>query len=301
VRGFVPLILLVSLLYASTYLFIKVAVEELAPAVLVEARLLLAAPIFLAILVASVGARPAVAQLRAEWRGGIVLGATTLSVPVALIAFGEQWVTSGVAAVAVATTPIFVQLLAYRFRPDERARGLQLAGIVLGLAGVALLTGAMPEASWDTALGLGAILAAALCFAVGMLYAQTRLEATSVLTIATASTLGGAAVMLPFAAAQLPGGLPSAQAIGAVLGLTLLNSLVSQFLSWHLVDRFGSTRNSLQAYLTPPFALLLGALVLDETVTLGSLAALALILVGVGLGSGVVRIRPARDVAPEAT
>src|SRR5262245_46044532 len=115
VRSFSALILVASFLYATTYLFIKVAVEEIPPATLVATRLLLAAPVFVILLATAIGPRLAVATVGREWRTGVILGAASFAVPITLIAYGERWVSSGIAAVGIAATPIFVQLLARRF------------------------------------------------------------------------------------------------------------------------------------------------------------------------------------------
>ena len=122
-RRYVPLLLTLSALWGASYLFIKVGVRDLAPTVLVELRLLLAAAVLVGFLWLREGGPGALAALRAAARPGIVLGLVNASIPFVLIAWGERHVDSGVAAVANATVPIFNALLVLRFIPAERVTG----------------------------------------------------------------------------------------------------------------------------------------------------------------------------------
>jgi drug/metabolite transporter (DMT)-like permease len=140
-RGYLTLLVTLAALWGSSYLFIKVAVEEIEPAAMIVFRLLLAALILLAVLLAQRGVRRALADVRATGHHGVVLGIVNASIPFWLIAWGEKYVDSGVAAIANSTVPIFVVLLAIRLHPAERSSGQRLAGILVGLVGVGVLTG----------------------------------------------------------------------------------------------------------------------------------------------------------------
>ena len=96
-----------------------------------------------------------------------MLGVVNAAIPFTLIAWGEKHIDSGVAAIANAIVPIFVVLLAIRFRPSERARGLRLAGILLGLVGVGVLAGAHPQGGWWGVAGTLAVVVASVSYAVG--------------------------------------------------------------------------------------------------------------------------------------
>ena len=136
-RGYVPLMLLLAAVWGASYLFIKVAVEEMSPAAMVTLRLVLASAVLVGYLGSTRGFGETARQLRRSWRDGLVLGTINAVIPFTLIAWGEQHVDSGVAAIANATVPIFTVLLAIRFLPSERATGTRLAGVALGLVGVA--------------------------------------------------------------------------------------------------------------------------------------------------------------------
>ena len=288
-RAYVPLLLFVAAIWGASFMFIKVAVGELEPTTLMALRLLLsAAPLFVVLAVRR-GLAAASRDVGAVWRAALVLGIVNSAVPFTLIAWGEKHVDSGVAAIVNSTVPIFVALLAIRFRESERVSGLRLAGVLLGLVGVAVLAGGQPEGGSLAVAGTLACTAAAFLYAVGALYGQTKMERVDALTLLTASTLAGGLFLLPAGALQAPGELPSGEVIGSVLALSLLATVVGLLVYYHLLATYGSLRASLVVYLIPPSALVYGALLLDEEITLAAAAGLALILVGVALGSGVVQ------------
>lgn len=290
-RGYLPSLLLLSAIWGASYLFIKVGVRDFEPTVLMALRLLIAGPVLLAVLGARGGWRRAAVEMRAAWRIGLVLGVVNAAIPFTLIAWGEQHVDSGVAAIANATVPIFVTLLAIRYRPSERASGLGLAGILIGLAGVGLLAGGNPEGGWWAAAGTFAVVLASLSYAVGALYAQGHAEVLPAPLLATLTTLCGGLVLTPFALLQLPSHTPGWKPVASVLALSLLGTAFALLVLFRMWRHFGAARVSLVTYLMPPIALFYGALLLDEPITAAAVGGLVLILVGVALGSGLVRAR----------
>ena len=197
-RGYLPFLLFLSALWGASYLFIKVGVTEMEPAFMATLRTWFAAAILLAVLVATLGARPAVAALRATGRHGIVLGLINAALPFWLIAWGETRIDSGVAAIANSTVPIFVVLLAIRFRPSERATGQRMVGIVIGLVGVGVLVGVHPEGGWWAILGTLAVVLSSVCYASSNLYTQAYFSGTAPIVTATAAITTAAVVVLPF-------------------------------------------------------------------------------------------------------
>jgi drug/metabolite transporter (DMT)-like permease len=285
-RRFVATLLLLAIAQASSYLLIRVAVRELSPFAVMELRLLFAAPI----LVAYCLFRGRAAELRAAWRDGIVIGVFGAAIPFTLIGWGERHVDSGVTAVANAAVPIFVAVIASRVMPAERARGLRLVGVLLGFAGVGLLAGLHPQGGWWGAAGTLAVVAAAPSYAAATLYAQRRVAVAGVV-LATAGLVGALVALLPFAAATLPSHAPDAKTVAAVAGLGLVATAVPHALYYWLVSAHGASRTVLITYLTPVFALGLGAFFLDEPTTTAKFAGLLLIIPGVALGAGIRRSR----------
>jgi drug/metabolite transporter (DMT)-like permease len=283
-------------LWGSSYLFIKVGVRDLSPAALVEIRLLVATPLVAAFAAATYGFR----SLLAAWRPGLVLGAVNAAIPFTLIAWGEKHVDSGVAAVANSTVPIFVAVLAIRFAPSERSTGLRLVGVLLGLGGVAVLAGIHPQGGWMGAAGTGAIVVASIAYASANLYAARKMSSTAAPVLAATSFGMAFLLLLPLALLSLPQHAPGWKSVGSGVALGLLGTAIAQVLAYRMVRLYGSAKSVLVAYVLPAVALFYGAVLLGEPVTLQKLGGLALILGGVALGAGAVRLprRTAMTHAP---
>jgi drug/metabolite transporter (DMT)-like permease len=298
VRGYVPLLLIVGGIWGASYLFIKVAVREIEPTAMMDLRLLLAAAVLLPFLALRLGPRGAVAEIRSTGTGAFALGISNMALPFVLIAWGEKHIDSGVAAIANATVPIFVAMLAIRFNPSERVYGLRLVGVVLGLVGVGVLTGLHPQGGWWGVAGTLAVVVASLSYATANLYAQQRFPRTPPLVYTTASTLAAAVVLLPFALLQLPDTVPGWKALGSVAALGIGGTALALLFFYAMLNRYGASRASLVTYLLPPFALLYGMVFLNERMTLNAVLGLLLILAGVALGSGLFALARRREPAP---
>jgi drug/metabolite transporter (DMT)-like permease len=297
IRGYVPLLLIVAGIWGASYLFIKVAVDEIEPTAMMDLRLVLAALVLVPFLMLRLGPARAVAEIRGAGAGAFILGTANMAVPFTLIAWGEKYIDSGIAAIANASVPIFVVLLAVRYRPSERATGMRLVGVLLGLVGVGVLTGLNPEGGWWAVAGTLAVVVASLSYAVSNLYTQHRFPTTSPLVITAASSVAAALVLLPLALLQLPDEMPSWKALGSVAALGVGGTAVALIFFYRMLVQYGASRASLVTYLLPPFALVYGVIFLDERVTLNAGLGLVLILAGVALGSGVFRLAR-REPAP---
>ncbi len=259
-----------------------------------ELRLLFAAPVLVAAcLLAGRGA-----ELRAAWRQELVIGVVGVAIPFTLIAWSERHVDSGTTAVANATLPIFVTLIAAKVMPGERYTGVRLVGVLLGLGGVALLAGIRPAGGWWGVAGTLAVVAAAPAYASATLYGQR--QSAGGLVLGAGSLVFGALALLPFALLTLPAHAPSTKAISCVAALGLFCTCVPQVLYYGLVVWHGASRMALITYVTPVFALLLAAVFLNETTTPQKLGGLALIVVGVALAAGARRARAPLPQVPGA-
>jgi drug/metabolite transporter (DMT)-like permease len=284
-RSYLPLLLLLSAIWGSSYMFIKVGVRDFSPAALVELRLLLAG----AVLVAFVASRRGLRAVRRAVAPGAFVGIVGMALPFLLISWGETHVDSGVAAVANASVPIFVALLALRFAASERSSGLGSVGLVVGLAGVGVVAGIHPGGGWWAVAGALAVVLASLCYAVSSLFTQRSLAVGGV-ELATASVLCGAAAMLPFAVVRLPGSV-GWKPLASVVVLGIVGTGLAQLIVNRLIGEHGPARSMLVNYLLPGFALLYGATILGEPLTAAKVGGLALILLGVSLASGLVSFR----------
>ena len=284
-RRYAFFLFVLGAIWGSSYLFIKVGVRDLSPAALVEIRLAAALPLVVGFALQRYGA----AALLRAWRQGIVLGVVNAIVPWLLIAWGETHVDSGVAAVANASVPIFVAVLAVWFVPSERSTGWRLFGVALGLVGVAVLAGVHPEGGWLGAAGTGAIVLSSISYAAANLYAGRRVSVGGPVLAATSMAVAFV-LLLPVALLSLPSHAPGWKPLGAAVMLGVVGTAIAQILSYRMIRLYGSSRSVLVAYMLPAFALLYGAVFLAEPVTWQKLVGLAAILGGVALGSGALRL-----------
>ncbi len=298
-RSYGALLTLLASIWGASYLFIKVGVRDFEPTLLVTMRLLTAGLLLLAFLAAREGGGRAISEVRRVWREGVVFGTINGVIPFVLISWGEKHIDSGVAAIANASVPIFVALVAIKYNQQERSSGLKLAGILVGLAGVGVLAGVHPKGGTWAVIGTLAVVLASFSYACGGLYGQRALRRATGPVLATASMLYGGLLLLPFALFQLPDHTPGWKPVASVLGLAIGGTAIAQLILFRVLRLYGAARLSLVTYLMPGFALVYGAVILNEPLRPTMLIGLGLILGGVALGSGVWR--PARRVAAEPT
>ena len=291
-----PMILLLAAVWGASYLFIKVAVDEIEPAPMMAARTLIAAAVLVAYVVWRFGLARAREELWAARRHLVVLGLLNAAIPFWLIAWGEQHIDSGLAAVVQASVPIFNALLVLRFLPHERLSRSRAAGLAIGIAGVAVVTGIHPEGGGLAIAGALAVVLSSLAYASAGVYGQKAVSGTPGPVLAAGSMLVGGLVLTPVGLVQLPGELPSWEATGSVLALALAGTAFAQLILFRVLALHGSSRLSLVTYLMPGFALLYGTLLLDERLTFSMLGGLVLILGGVALASGAVKLRRSETV-----
>ena len=285
-RSYWPLILLLAAMWGASYLFIKVAVEDIPPAAMTDLRLAIAAVLLTAYLAQRTGAASALAELRRAWIPCLVLGIVNAAVPMTLVAWGETHIDSSIAGIAQASVPIFVAILGLRFLPHDPLRAAQILGLAVGLAGVALITGVHPDGGAWAVAGTFAVVLSSLSYAAGGIYGQLKVHGTPGPVLATGSMIAGAIALTPFAIADPPTQTPGATAVAGLLALALIPTFLGQLLLFRVLWLFGSRRLSLVTFLMPAFAVVYGAVLLEEPISAAALGGLALILLGVVLASG---------------
>jgi drug/metabolite transporter (DMT)-like permease len=298
-RSYAFLIGSLAAIWGASYLFIKVAGRDFPPASMMELRLAFAALALGTFLVGTRGFHVAVAELRAAGWHALAIGVVNGAIPFTLIAWGEQHIDSGIAAIANATVPIFNAMLAPLLLPSERVAGVRIIGLALGLVGVAVLTGGQPTVTWWFVAGTLAVVVASLSYAIAGFWAQRRIGTASNTALATASMTGGALVLLPLALLSPPDHAPGWKSTASLAALTLLGTALAQLILYRALRYHGAARTSLVTYLMPPTALFYGWLLLNEQITAATLAGLVLILGGVALGSGAVGLSRRAPVIAE--
>jgi drug/metabolite transporter (DMT)-like permease len=278
------MLLALAAIWGASFMFIKVAVREISPATLIAGRLGLAALTLALLLPFTVGMRDTAQQLRASWRWLVVVALVNTAVPFWLLSWGETRIDSGLASIIQAAVPIFNALIAFVAFQEVRVTGARLVGVGVGFVGVALLVGAQPEGKM---LGALAIVGMALCYGLGGLLAGRHLTPAKPIVVAFATTAISTVVALPAAVVQAPSEAPGWKTIGSVVVLGVPGTALAYLLFFALITGAGAAYASLVTYLIPPIALAYGAVFLDERFGAAAFGGLALILVGVALGTGV--------------
>lgn len=277
------LLVTLSVLWGASFFFNKVALTDLHTFTIVLGRVGLAAVVLHAVLrMAGLG----MPRDRETWAAFFAMGALNNLIPFSLIVWGQTQIASGLAAILNATTPLFTVVLAHLLTGDERLTANRLGGVVLGLAGVAVLIG--PEAI----LGLGlnvvaqlACLAAAVSYAVAGIFGR-RFRGLPPLVTATGQLTGTTVMVAPIALLvdrpwTLPGVSPAA--LGAIIGIALLSTAVGYTIYFRLLAGAGATNALLVTFLIPVSSLVLGTALLGERLEASHFAGMALI--GCGLAA----------------
>jgi drug/metabolite transporter (DMT)-like permease len=286
VRSYWPLILTLAAMWGASYLFIKVAVEDIPPAAMTELRVLIAGLLLLGYLLVRMGATKAVGALRAAWVPCAVLGVINAALPMGLVAWGETHIDSSIAGIAQSTVPLFTFILASRFLPHERVGLTRIAGVAIGFVGVALLAGFPSQGGWWALAGTLAVVVSSLSYASGGVYGQLQVRDIAGPVLATGNMLAAAVVLLPLAIAAPPREAPGLEALAGLAGLILIPTFAGQLVLFRVLRLHGSRKLSIVTYLMPVFAVFYGALLLDEPVTAVMIGAFSLIVVGAVLASG---------------
>jgi drug/metabolite transporter (DMT)-like permease len=266
----------VSVIWGMPYLFIKIAVDEISPSLMAWSRLALAA----AVLLPVAWKLGALRGLGERWRIFTIFAAVEMAVPWPLLGFGEVHISSSLAAILVATVPLFVALLATRFDHSERPTAARFLGMLIGLAGVVALVGIDIGGEGDELLGALAVLLVAFLYAIGPMIVKRRLADLDPLGPVAASLGIAALLVTPFALTDLPDSMPSADTFASIAVLGLLCSALAFLLFFRLIAEIGPGRATVITYINPVVALALGVVVLDESITTGVVVGLLLILAG---------------------
>ena len=267
---------LLAALWGASYLFIKVGLDDgLTPVFIVFARIALGALVLVPIALRA----GALVGLRGRAGPIAFLAIVQVVVPFLLIAYGERHIASSLAGILVSSVPVLTALIAARFDSDERPRGIALAGVVLGIAGVILLFGVDLSGDAQAIAGGLMVLLASLGYAVGLLYLK-RLRGVQTVGVAASTMLAGTLLVAPFVPFSLPSEAPELQTTAAILALGAGGTGLAFLIFYTLIVEVGPARAALVTYLAPAFALLYGVWLLSEPLTAGAILGLVLILAG---------------------
>jgi drug/metabolite transporter (DMT)-like permease len=286
------LFVLSSLIWGIPYLFIKVAVEAgVPPAFVAWSRIALAG----VLLVPLAWYRGALRGLRSRGRAIVGYAACEVAVPFVLIALGERYITSSLAAILISTMPLMVALLSSWLTAAERPTGMRLAGLVIGFGGVVALLGVDVAGRRGELLGAAMVLLATVGYAIAPIIVSRHLADLDPLGPVAASLIVAAIALLPAVVATPPVRMPSPAALVSIAVLGVICTAMGLVVFFRLIVEAGPSRASVITYVNPVVAVVVGVLVLAEHLGGMSIAGLLLILGGSWLSTG------SRQRAPEAS
>jgi len=275
------LLVLLSLIWGSSFTLIKVALATVPPFTMVAARVTIAAMLLICI---AIGQGHSLPRQRSVWAALLVQGLLQSTLPFTLISWGETQIPSGLAGVLSATPPLFVLMIALMTGRGRRTiNGQKIIGVAVGLAGVILTIGIDARAGAGAApLAQLAVLGASLCYALAPIWGQRFSSLPAIVTAAGAMSCA-AILMLPMAAIlERPWTLaPTAQAIAAVIALAVICTALAMVIYFRLIRTLGPLGTTSGSYLRAGFAVALGIAWLGEGFRWSVFAGMSLIVIGV--------------------
>lgn len=272
----------VSVLWGVPYFFIKVAVDDV-PAVFVAwARIALGAVVLLPVAWRAGAFR----GLRERRNAILAFTVVEVAIPFTMVPVGERYVSSSLTAILIAAVPLTVAALAIRFAPEERPRGPQLVGMLVGLAGVVALVGLDVAGSARELLGAGCLLIATVGYSGGPMIVRKRLGGTHPLGPVAISLALSAVLLAPLAALSWPHHVPPAKVFASIAILGVLCTATALAVMMVLIAEAGPSRASIVTYVNPIIAVTLGVAFLGEHLGPGAIVGLVLILAGSWLATG---------------
>ncbi|WP_448212168.1 DMT family transporter [Colwellia sp. MEBiC06753] len=281
-KSLFELVFLASL-WGASFLFMRIGSPELGPILLMALRTLTASVFLAPIMILKKQHH----QFSGRWRQIFIMGLFNTAIPFSLFGYAVLSLSAGVSSVLNGTTPIFGAIVAYFWLKDKISI-YGVSGLLLGFIGVFVLVSGKAEISGEMLiLPVVAILCATLCYAIAANYTKLYLHDLKPLVLAAGSQISSAILLVPLSLCFLPEQFPSTKAIYAVLTLGVLCTGIAYILFFKLITEVGPTKAISVTYLIPVFGLFWGYLFLDEVVNTTIIAGSFLIMMGIGLTTGL--------------
>jgi drug/metabolite transporter (DMT)-like permease len=285
------MLLFLGLVWGSSFLFIGVALESIPPLTLAALRCLVGA---LVLIAAARAMGHAIPRDPRAWLSYLAMGLTNSAIPFTLISMGQTRIESGLAAILIATVPIFTLVLAHWFTEDKTTPR-KAAGTLLGFVGIVLLIGPAALAGIMSGLvGQFLVVGGALCFAITQVLVKRHRGGTPVVNAACSLACSAVwTVPLAFMVERPWHAEPALIGMGALLALGVLSTGISHLVFFLLIRSTGPSFVTLNNFIAPPVGLAWGILLLGENPPWTAYAALAVILAGIAVATWRPRPAPA--------
>lgn len=266
-----------GIIWSSSFLWIKIAIEEMGPMTLVAYRVLFGLLFGIAVILIQ---REKMPRTLKAWTPLLVLGLTNVAIPFFLISWGEKTIDSGVASILDATVPLFTIVVAHFLLHDDKMTVQKVVGLLIGFAGVVVLMSKDIGSSAGSILGQGAVILASAFYAGSSIYARKFTEDTPGIFRSMGPLVSATAVMwLASLFFEAPVKVPDTSIIWiALLWLGILGSGAAFIMLFYLIHEIGPTRTTMVTYLFPLGGVTLGVIFLHETLTWEIIVGAVLIL-----------------------
>lgn len=282
------LFFLLACCWGPSFLFIKIAVQDISPIIIANLRVALGGAMLYAILKFRGVSLP---PLGLPWKHFAVMGFFSCALPFTLFSVGEQYIDSSLAAILNGTTPLFTLMIAHFFTENDRLTKAKIYGSAIGFSGLFVLVAPSLFEAKSTTFGILAGTMAAASYGVGFVYAKKNIRGYKPLVVPTAQLFLASLFLLPF---SLMNGTSfeietvPLEAIASILGLAALGTAAAFVIYYKLLEVTSATYVSAVNYVLPIFGVALGILVLDECLTWNSYLGSMMILIGVMIINGVL-------------
>ena len=282
---------MVAALFGGAFLFMRVAAPAFGAVPLIAVRLVLAA----LILVPIVLARKGLQEIVNHWRPIMMMAVLHYALPFCLFAYALLTLTGSFTAIINASSPLFVGVIAWVWI-GERLPKIRIAGLLIGFSGVVLLVWDRIDVDLDAAgIASAAAISASFCYGLAAVLAKKHLTGVSPLAVSAGSMSAGALMLLPFAIWLWPDVAPSGNAWIMAAALGIASTALAFVLYFRLIASVGPSKAITVTFLIPAFAVVFGALLLDEPITLSMIAGGTVILIGTALSTGLLNISSRRE------
>jgi len=276
--------ILLGAIWSSSFMWIKIAVQEIGPITLVAFRVLFGLLFGLVIILIQ---RPRLPRELKGWLPVLILGITNVAIPFFLISWGEKSIDSAVAAILDATVPLFTILAAHYLLGDDKMNLPKVLGLLIGFAGVVVLVSKDIGGSPSSLLGQGAVVLASAFYAGSSIYARKTTENAPSILRSVGPLISSTVVMwLAVFLAEKPVKIPETSLTWiALLWLGVLGSGLAFIMVYYLIHEIGPTRTTMVTYLFPLGGVILGVAFLHEQLSWQLLAGGVLIVASLAVAN----------------
>lgn len=279
-------LILLGLLWGMSFLFVRIAAPEFGAIALIEIRVVIATLVLTPFIIF----RRQLPEVKRHWRPIFVMGILHYALPFTLLAYSMLTLTAGYAAIINASSPLFATAVAWVWL-GQRPEAGRVLGLVVGMLGVILLVSEKLVSDGSTAAAIAAAVLASSCYGAAAVMAKKQLAGVSPMAVTAGSMIASSIVLLPLTIWFWPAVTPSSSAWSTVFFLGVVCTAIAFVFYYRLIANVGPTRAISVTLLIPLFAVVLGALFINEAVSATMVGGGIIVLLGTAMAVGIVDVK----------